>query len=114
MERNVMSWNVAIENGYNPSLYSYNASNIPLGEYKARLDFKIWAKKVMGISCYFVHEETGNKFQLTIYRQPATKEYTLDSGGISFDDSPVGCMYQLKVTRNDKGRIIFEKAQVLE
>ncbi len=107
-----MSWNVAIERGYNPSLYTYSAADIPLGEYTAKLEFKIWAKKIMGISCYIVQEQTGKKFQLTIYRQPATKEYTLDSGGMSFDDSPVACIYQLKVTRNDKGRIIFEKANL--
>ena len=113
MERNVMSWNVAIEKGHNPSQYTYHAADIPLGEYKAKLKFKIWAKRVMGISCYFIHEETGKKFQLTVYRQPATKAYTLDSGGMSFDDSAVDYIYQLTISRNDKGRIIFEKAQVL-
>jgi hypothetical protein len=43
----------------------------------------------MGISCYFIEKHTGKKFRLTVFRQPATKAYTLDSGGISFVESPV-------------------------
>jgi len=114
MSNKVMSWNVAIENGYNPSLYAFNADDIPFGEYEAVLDFKVWAKNTMGISCHFVQKQTGKKFKLTVFRQPATKAYTLDSGGMSFVESPVNCNYLLKVSRNDKGRIVFEKAKIIQ
>lgn len=52
MESNVLSWNVALDKGYEPQLYPYTANHIPVGEYTARLDFKIWAKKAMAVCCY--------------------------------------------------------------
>jgi len=114
MSNAVMSWNVAIRNGYDPGLYIYNADDIPLGDYEATLQFKIWAKNAMGITCYFIQKQTGKKFRLTVFRQPSTEAYTLDSGGMSFVDIAVNCDYLLKVSRNDKGRIIFEKAVEIE
>jgi len=110
MTDRVLTWKMAIENGYNSSLYAFDGNDIPLGEYEAILEFKIWAKNTMGISCYFVQKNTGKKFRLTVFRQPATKAYTLDSGGMSFVESPVNCEYLLRVSRNDKRRIVFEKA----
>ena len=104
---------MAIENGYNPSEYSYDGDNVPMGEFEAILMFKIWAKNTMGISSYFIEKHTGKKFRLTVFRQPATKAYTLDSGGMSFVESPVECDYLLKVSRNNKGRVIFEKAMLV-
>src|SRR6478609_4833958 len=95
-------------------VYSYAGDDIPLGEYEAVLEFKIWAKNTMGISCYFIQKHTGKKFRLTVFRQPSTEAYTLDSGGMSFVDIAVNCDYLLKVSRNDKGRIIFEKAVEIE
>lgn len=47
MGSNVLSWNQALEQGYEPRLYPYLA-NIPLDEYDAKLDFKVWAKKISG------------------------------------------------------------------
>lgn len=42
-----LSWNVALEKGYEPKLYPYATEHVPLGECKAVLDFKIRAKKVI-------------------------------------------------------------------
>jgi hypothetical protein len=53
MENNVLSWNVALEKGYEPHLFPYTAEEIPLGQYDTFLEFKIWSKKAMGMSCYF-------------------------------------------------------------
>ena len=114
MSNRVLTWKMAIESGCNPSEYSYDADDVPLGEFEATLEFKIWAKNTMGISCYFIEKHTGKKFRLTVFRQTANKAYTLDSGGISFVESPVNCTYLLKVSRNAKGRIIFEKAEVVQ
>ena len=108
--RNVLTWNIAIEKGFEPKLYPYTAEHIPVGEFEAILDYKIWARKVMAICCYFTQTETGKKFQLTVYRQPASKTYTLNDGAINFAESPIGCHYNISVFINDKGRIVFEKA----
>lgn len=113
MSNKVMSWNLAIENGYNPSLYTYNVTDIPVGEYEAELQFKIWSKNIMGIGCYFIQKQTGKRFKLTVFRQRATKVYTLDSGGINFVETPVNCTYLIRVSKNEKNRIIFENAVLL-
>jgi len=39
-----MLWKAAVENEYDPGVYSYNANDIPLGGYVAILQFKIWQK----------------------------------------------------------------------
>ncbi|MEJ0103727.1 MAG: hypothetical protein WDO19_14745 [Bacteroidota bacterium] len=88
MAGNVLSWPSALRMGYEPWLYSYMAGDIPTGEFKAVLDFKIWAKKVMGINCYFTQAGTGKKFPLTVYPSATTKAYKAGSNRINFYDCP--------------------------
>lgn len=59
--RNVYSWFQAINDGYNPNEYSH--VGVPVGTYRATLDFKIWAKKVSAITCYFTIKENEKKFK---------------------------------------------------
>jgi hypothetical protein len=113
MERNVYTWHIAIEEGLNPGDYSYDPELVPLGEFEAILDFKIWSKKVMGINCYFTQRNSDIKFQLTVYRQLGTKEYVIKEGGIDFTISPVGCLYHLNVEENLKGRVVFQDAIIV-
>jgi len=114
MQNDVLSWNVAIDKGFNPSMFPYTAEHVPVGNYDATLEFKIWAKKVMGICCYFTQTETGKKFQLTVYRQPGSKKYTLDkSDKIDFTKTPIGRRYHLNVFINEKGRIVFQEASLM-
>src|SRR4051812_17243103 len=109
MDRNVLTWHIAVEEGLNPRDYPYNAEEIPVGEFEAVLDFKIWSKKVMGISCYFTQAETGKKFQLTVYRRAINETYTLKDCEIDFTQSPIGCHYYISVFINDKGRAVFKE-----
>jgi hypothetical protein len=45
MDRNVVSWGVALKKGYEPRLYTYSPEEIPIGQFETVLDFKIWAIK---------------------------------------------------------------------
>jgi hypothetical protein len=47
MERNVNSFRVAIKKGYSPCLYSYGATQIPLGEFDTRLDLKTGRRELL-------------------------------------------------------------------
>lgn len=114
MERNVYTWHIAVEEGRNPSEYSYDPELVPVGDIEATLDFKIWSKKVMGINCYFTQKNSDVKFQLTVYRQRETKAYMLKDGGVDFTISPVGCLYHLTIEENLKGRIIFRDAIITQ
>lgn len=105
-----MSWGVALEKGYEPRLYPYTIEHVPLGEYEAVLDFKIWAKKTMGICCYFTQEESGIKFQLTVYRMPTDKLYMINGCDLDFTVCAANALYLITVGLNGKQNITFKNA----
>ena len=105
---NPLSWNQAKEAGYTPVEYSFRAADIPEGSYQATLDFKIWAEKVTGISCYFTKQDTGEKMLLTVYRDRISREYVL--GDTDFRDSPTKALYNIEVKHNSKGNAKLVKA----
>ena len=109
MASNVFPWKDALAKGLNPGLYSY--SDVPLGEYDAILDFKIWAKKVMAINCYFTQTDTGKKIQLTVYCNEAGI-YKPGKSEVNFANCEIGRTYRINVIANQKKRIVF--AAVLE
>jgi len=110
MESNVLSWHVALDHGYEPRLYPYIANDIPVGEYTAMLDFKIWAKKAMAVCCYFTQINTDKKFQLTVFRRQKDKLYMLNEGDVDFKFCDINSQYSITVLLNDNGKIVFKKA----
>jgi hypothetical protein len=110
MAVNVLSWKKAIGQGLHPGLYRYD--EVPTGEYAAVLDFKIWAKKLMAINCYFTQAETGMKIQMTVYCKEAG-EYKLEGSEIDFATCPVHRCYHIKVVANQKKKMIFAGALLL-
>ncbi len=110
MESNVLSWLVALQNGYEPKLYPYATNQVPLGEYEAVLDFKIWAKKVMGVCCYFTQKDTGIKFQLTVYRRQKDEQYIIDESSIDFKVCAVNTVYLISVNLNGKQKALLKNA----
>jgi hypothetical protein len=113
MAGNVLSWSAAIKKGYEPKLYPFSFEEIPLGEYYARLDFKIWAKKIMAICCYFSHEKTDQKFQLTVYCTQRTGVYKIDNCEIDFVQCPLNQVYEISVSADEKKKVIFKEARLL-
>lgn len=113
MESNVLSWNVALDKGYEPRLSPYTANHIPVGEYTALLNFKIWAKKAMAVCCYFIQITTDKKFQLTIFRRQKDKLYMLNEGDGDFKFCDVNSLYSISLFLNDKGKVVFKKASLL-
>jgi hypothetical protein len=110
MECNVLSWNVALEKGYEPRLYPYATEDVPSGEYETVLDFKIWAKKAMAISCYFTKKNSGVKFQLTVYRRQKDEQYKLDNCEFDFKVCPVNTVYLISVNLNGKQKAALKNA----
>lgn len=49
------SWTRAIEAGFDPG--RYEGHDVPEGAWVGRLDFKVWTKTGMGVSCYFTRED---------------------------------------------------------
>lgn len=107
MTINVLSWKSALALGHNPTLYSYLYEDVPIGEYLAVLDFKIWAKKVMAINCYFTQVTTGKKFQLTAY---CNDQGVYKVGDVNFSMCPIKRTYSIVVNANQKKKIICTNA----
>jgi hypothetical protein len=103
MASNVLAWKDALAKGLNPGLYAYQ--DVPLGEYDAILDFKIWAKKVMAISCYFTQADTGKKIQLTVYCSEAG--IYKPGGDVNFATCDIGKAYRIHVAANQKKKIVL-------
>lgn len=112
MENNVLSWNVALDMGYEPRLYPYIGEAVPLGAFEAVLDFKIWAKKAMGICCYFTQKDTGTKFQLTVFRRQRDKSYMIDKSVIDFKMCDVNKGYLISVILNGKQKPALKNMQI--
>jgi hypothetical protein len=100
MASNVLAWKDALAKGLSPGLYSYK--DVPVGQYLALLDFKIWAKKVMAISCYFTLPDTGVKIQLTVYCCNEAGMYKLGNGEVNFATCEIGRVYRVKIEANEK------------
>lgn len=102
MENNVLSWGKALEMGLRPKDYPFEMKLIPTGIVVARLDFKIWAKKVMGINGFF-SQEGGLKFQITVFLNKQFRNYQLNRETIDFAFCSLNCRYELKIgMRKDK------------
>jgi len=114
MERNVLSFLVALKKGYDFRLYSYDPTRIPLGEMEARLDFKTWSKRIIAINCYFTKTDTGEKFVLTVYGHHKTGRYTLPGSTLDFGQCPIDCSYNVMVGRkgnDEKIKVALVKAE---
>lgn len=109
MRGNVLSWQAAIRRGYRPNLYGYAAHTVPVGEVQAVLDFKIWAKKVMAINCYFTQTGTGLPFQLTVYCQQG--KYGVQD--LDFAVCPVNRLYRLWTVVDRKERVKLIAAKII-
>jgi hypothetical protein len=114
MERNVLSFKAALKKGYEPRLYSYDPTRIPVGEMDAVLDFKTWSKRIIAINCYFTKTNTDNKFVLTVYCNNKTGRYTLPGSTVDFGQCLVSWTYRINVAtieRKGERTILFVNAE---
>lgn len=110
MANNVLTWKAALAGGFEPRLYSY--TDVPVGIYAAHLDFKIWAKKIVAVSCYFTQIDTGSKIQLTVYCNEKGI-YQVGNSAINFASCATGRIYRVHVIANQKKKIVFSAAALL-
>lgn len=113
MQNNVLSWRDAIRQGFQPGLYLYAADQVPVGVVVARLDFKIWAKKIMGIGCYFSEFSTYRKFRLTVYCS-SEGIYRVRDGQIDFASCLIASFYRLIIIKDMKNRVSIQQGEMVE
>lgn len=108
--RNVLSWLQALRAGWEPGHYRYEVDYVPVGRYEVMLDFKIWAKKVMAVNCYFTVQETGAKIILTVYCRGENGQYKLANCPIDFTTCAIQTRYIIEVMADQKKKIQFVQA----
>ncbi|MFT3948202.1 MAG: hypothetical protein QM763_14625 [Agriterribacter sp.] len=113
MEHNVWSFKTATRNGCSPRLYSYDPKQIPLGEFEALLDFKTWSKRIIAINCYFTKSGAGEKFVVTVYCNYQTGKYMVQGSTVDFSGCATNAVYRISVCKNDKGKIVLSKAELI-
>ena len=109
--KNVMTWRQAVDNGYTERVAEYSYENIPVGSFRASLDFKIWAKKVMGINCFFTIKETGQKILLTAF---CKEEGVYRIGRVDVTTCVVNRDYKISITLNQKEKVVFTDLHLVE
>lgn len=109
MQRNVNTFGIAIRNGNQPALYTYDANKIPLGEFEATLDFKTWSKRIIAINCYFTKADTHEKFVVTVYHNNKTNNYSVRGCAIDISECAVGVKYYITIAKSNNGKIILAK-----
>ncbi len=111
MKCNVLSFHAAKHKDLDTGLYAFKAMDVPIGTVSAVLDFKLWAKKIMAVNCYFTELVTGRKFTLTVYYE--TYGYRLGAAGIDFSTCPTGVVYVIAIQCRE-GKTKFIRAEVQE
>jgi len=109
LTRNVSSFKQALKAGHNPQQYSYDPTLIPSDVFDARLDFKIWSKRILAINCYFTRITTGEQFVLSVYCNKQTGQYSIGST-LNFSSCPTDTIYRLNVDRKPTGKIALLNA----
>lgn len=112
MKNNVLSWRQAFDEGLNPSIYPYKSDQVPIGEITVVLDFKIWAKKVIGIDCYFSVPEGTNRFRITIFYS-SSNGYRTDKEGVDFSCCETGKLYRINTAVRKTGNVFIKSASEL-
>lgn len=113
IHHNTIGYNEAALNGYKEDNYPYKPEFIPTGTFRAKLDFKIWSKKVCGINCCFSCVDTNQLFQITVYWRSATSDYKIKNSDIDFVTCPLNRVYLITIKENSKGNPKLFEAELL-
>src|SRR5687768_10877641 len=110
-ETTVLEFFPALEAGYEPKNYSYYKEDVPLGNYKATLDFMLWSKSYMAVNCFFTIDGSLKKISLSVYKKPGGEGVYL-AGETEVRFVPFGSVMTLTVEANQNGKPILVDAVV--
>lgn len=110
-ETTVLEFFPALEAGYQPKNYSYYKEDVPLGTYKAKLNFMLWSKTHMAVNCFFTIVGSQKKISLSVYKKPGEDGAYL-AGELEVRFLPFGSTLQLTVEANQNGKPVLIEAFV--
>jgi len=109
--KRALSYNQAIEAGLDPQAYAWEG--VPVGEWEAVLDFKIWGKAT-SLGCYFTARD-GRKYKLNAF-PPKGKRYiyTPKDGGFDMSQRNLdGGVFVLTVHETASGKVAWQSATLV-
>jgi hypothetical protein len=109
-KNNVLGFYEAIKAGYEPNDYSYQADEIPSGQYNVLLDFMIWARSLDAIELYCRVEQTGQKFRISYFKDKEQK-FDLDYNKVAVIS--FGSLLSIQVEPNGMDKPTLHKINVL-
>lgn len=118
-----LSFAQALNLGLQPREYD---AVVPVGEFFATLDFRVWGKSV-NLRCFFTHQETGEKFTLSAFRShfgedhivqrpdgQTRKAYAPEDGSFDFSEGDFdGRFFRLVTRQGKRGNILWSSAELL-
>lgn len=110
------SYNAAVKAGLD--LQSYAWSDIPVGTWTARLDFKVWSNKTSTghLVCYFTSLVDERRYRLSAFRPSSgSRRYTPKDGSVDFSTlEPDGKTFLISVGKTSKGGATWLAAGVVD
>jgi hypothetical protein len=105
------SFRAALNDGLEPRAYQ---DELPVGTFKARLDFKIWAKTPV-LRCFFTDAD-GRRFTLiACHPKDGSRRYTPKDGVLDISvPEAAGKWYALTTCLNSKGNTAWLTATEIE
>lgn len=110
-ETTVLEFFPALEAGYEPKNYSYYKEDVPIGNYKAKLDFMLWSKTYVAINCFFTILDSKKKISLSVYKKAGTDDLFL-AGELEMRFVPFESVLYLSVEANQNGKPVLGNAIV--
>ncbi|HEJ7121842.1 hypothetical protein FHU12_4144 [Serratia marcescens] len=110
------SYNGALDAGMDPGSYAWQS--VPVGDWAARLDFKVWSNTTSSghLVCYFTSLDDGQRYRLSAFRpKNGSRRYTPKDGGIDFSEAGLdGQVFLLNVGKTRNGTSAWLGAEFLE
>ena len=110
-ETTVLEFFPALEAGHEPKNYSYYKEDVPLGVYKAKLDFMLWSKTYVAINCFFTILDSNQKISLSVYKKTGEEDLFM-AGETEMSYVRFGSDMVLTVESNQNGKPILVDAFV--
>ena len=73
---------------------------VPSGTKSVQLDFHAWGKST-NLFCFFTDTASGEKYRLSVFARQSYQPY---KGSVSFDQEPIGGLFNITVKENDEDK----------
>ena len=85
---------------------------LPTGSRRVVLERKLWTRAGSGLTCFFLDQETAERYQVTVFRDRASHEYL--AGDLDIAGTPYGSPLEVLIHENKTGTFRINEARTLK